>query len=579
MKRELKMKKRIFKLCMLACLLASCSGQVNSSTSYANSENSASISSTASSSFSIKRKVNAEIYSNELINPTVAVTFFTFDEDVPYLELSDFLTNFLSHIYPQYSISGNVITNTDTGIGITFDSKENKINTDDLDQLRNTSEFTEVSVDIMDVFDDNHGKYSAKDSSYTKGNAISIDMNKYKTKIISYEGKTYVPFAYLDNIFFSSCGVRYAFNGNGFYPANYVNQGGVTTDGQLTDMGTAYFSGSYANMKERSDSYIDYCYYSFLFNMEYNNGKFPGLNISDLDAKLDSYSLKYELRSKNSVIADNAIASTLFTLFYDGGHTRFSNLGVTAGYNSENNKTASELVGKLDERYRKLIKTHQELSEKRGELNQKLTIQGQTAILRFDEFVTKDGEETTETTFDLFKESFETIKQNSAIKNVVFDVTLNGGGAASALGHAISFLTDDPLKLRVKNPVTGAVSQEAIKYDNDEDGDFDDNDSYQEKYNFYILTSNFSFSCANAFPIYCQDHNLAKVIGMRSGGGDCSVQNSTSADGTCWNMSSTNMLTRKDGTSYDDGAKLDYELDESYFYDAEKLNNYLAGLN
>ena len=37
------------------------------------------------------------------------------------------------------------------------------------------------------------------------------------------------------------------------------------------------------------------------------------------------------------------------------------------------------------------------------------------------------------------------------------------------------------------------------------------------------MTSNYSFSCGNAFPVYATYNRYAKIIGQRSGGGECAV--------------------------------------------------------
>ena len=556
------MKNKIFKICMMALLLTSCSANTSSSSETIN--------------IAVKSTNDSKAYISLDYSISLPTTFFTFAEDVPYVKLEDYINVFLKNYENKqnYSVKGNTVTNISNNVSITFDSNKNTISTSDLDQLTNNYGLNVISRDIMDLSSNQYAQFSESDSSYTKGKEITIDMSKYKTKIVAYEGKTYVPYAYLDILFCYENNDRLSFNGNDFYNANSSYMYDQVT-GNINEYGEAYYSGKYANMKERSDSYIDYSYYSFLFEMEYTNGKFPGLNISDLDKKLVELGLKSELRSKDSETADTAIAKTIYTVFQDGGHTRFSNMGVTTPYSKEKNEKATKLIASLDKRYPKLISTYNSLKEKRGELSENLTINGETAIIRFDEF---DDESETNSTFQLFRKSFDTIEENKNVKNVVFDVTLNGGGASSALCNAISFLTDEPVTYRIKNPVTGAINEEAAKVDNNMDGNFDDKDSYQGKYNFYILTSNFSFSCANAFPIYCQEHNLAKVIGMRSGGGDCSVGSGVSADGTYWNMSSTCMLVRKDNSSYDDGAKVDYELDESYFYDAGKLSTYLSGL-
>ena len=55
------------------------------------------------------------------------------------------------------------------------------------------------------------------------------------------------------------------------------------------------------------------------------------------------------------------------------------------------------------------------------------------------------------------------------------------------------------------------------------DGVYDTEDCFGDDFNFYILTSDCSFSCGNAFPCVAKAEGYAKIIGQKSGGGECAV--------------------------------------------------------
>ena len=76
------------------------------------------------------------------------------------------------------------------------------------------------------------------------------------------------------------------------------------------------------------------------------------------------------------------------------------------------------------------------------------------------------------------------------------------------------------------------------------DGEFDSRDGFGGQYDFYILTSGCSYSCANALPFFAQVDGLAKIIGEQPGGGDCAVANFLDAYGHVARMSSWMKLGR-----------------------------------
>ena len=117
-----------------------------------------------------------------------------------------------------------------------------------------------------------------------------------------------------------------------------------------------------------------------------------------------------------------------------------------------------------------------------------------------------------------FTDSFDII---SILDGKVIDVSTNGGGDTFSLAEILGLMTNDDITLESYNIRSGHVSSETFKVDANYDGNFDDNDAYD--YNYFVLSSGYSFSCANEFVNYCKKHNLAKIIGQKSGGGAFSI--------------------------------------------------------
>ena len=606
------MKKTLFVLSLLGLGLASCSPTTQGTSSEpisSESPSSFSISedeTTSSEEFDSSEEDSSEEAEIEKISekrtalclgsvdkgmgfPTL---FFNIAPDVPYFELDQFTTFFsIASGTRCLEAEGNTIHNTASNVDIVFDVEKNTISTTDLDQAINFSG-TSIPGDPLTAKNDVIATIDESKSSYTKGKEITIKLSDYKAKLVEYNNMTFVPFSFLNAIFCQNAGAPIAFNGDDYYLMD--EQAMVEKeDGEfvLTSYGESFYEGSLSEVTERSESYASYFYYSFLFQMQYFNGKAP----VNLDAKLDELGLKEKMLSKDSKVADEALATAVAEIFHDGGHTAFIMRGMSCPFDVSENKRLVSLLDGYDSRYTSANEEYEKMKTLRGE-KKAYEKEGSTAVIRFDSFdatssfiergqtsypsidtLRSDYESDNPSTFALLYFTFKDIEEDSSIKNVVFDVTMNGGGDTNALGYALSFMSDDPIKINFKNTFTGALYSEAVSYDNDLDKETD-KDSYQGKYNFYILTSSFSFSCANAFPCIAKDNALAQIIGERSGGGDCAAKLMTSIEGSSYQTSGTASIRREDGTSVDNGQEVDYAYALNDFYDITKLNSFIEGL-
>lgn len=126
-------------------------------------------------------------------------------------------------------------------------------------------------------------------------------------------------------------------------------------------------------------------------------------------------------------------------------------------------------------------------------------------------------------TFILFRETFEEIARHSSVKNIIIDVSLNGGGTLGVMMKLLPFISKNNTSvLEFYSGDEQVVYSYTSNSDINGDGIYSLNESYGNDYNIYILTSDCSFSCGNAFPCYAQALG-AKIIGETSGGGECAV--------------------------------------------------------
>lgn len=582
------MKKKILTIVVLSALLCSC--RTNNSSSLVSSTTESTTASTSKPITVSKELTESKVYVNATTSFTLPTTFFDGFEDVPYVRLDQFYENFMSKGVAEqegaFAVVEGSVVNTLTGATLTFSMIENSIKSVDLDSFTNLTGSQVITTDMLGITSNKLAKLNEEKSSTTTGNAITFKLDDYRMGMISYNGKIYVPFSILECISLSPTFARFVFNGEDYYMVSTETFIDSKTK-ELTEFAKNFAQGSIIKKKTRSTGFANYFYYSYLFELANYHGHYPRLGISSLDSKMEELGLKEKLLSTDSDIANEAFAKSLSQIFSDGGHTGFGHRGLTSEYSS---KTDEELLKKYLLEYDARLVKEMTAFAQLGTLIKDRTdmpvveysTSSSTAVVHFMNFtahdvLTKDNiDQDTTSTFSTFYHAFKEFKEKTNLKNVIFDVSLNGGGAASALGEALSFLTDDSIVLTTTNSLTKSVVKEAIDVDNNLDGNYLDNDSYAGKYNYYILTSEYSFSCANAFPCIAKENGYAKIIGKRSGGGDCAVLPSVTMDGGIFSMSSNYSITRKDGTNVDDGCPLDLEIEYADFFNIDKLETEIA---
>ena len=165
--------------------------------------------------------------------------------------------------------------------------------------------------------------------------------------------------------------------------------------------------------------------------------------------------------------------------------------------------------------------------------------------------------------------ALNTIANNSDIKNVVFDITANTGGLLNVVPFIAGIATADPT-MYLKDTVSGQVIE--YHYTTLLNGDPEPT-TLSNKYNFYVMTSQYSFSCATALPTMLKGTNV-KIIGQKGAGGTCPVFKCNDACGSAFVMSGIFNIVYKSGNEFLDnegGIPVDIEIAEEDFYNFEKI--------
>ena len=156
---------------------------------------------------------------------------------------------------------------------------------------------------------------------------------------------------------------------------------------------------------------------------------------------------------------------------------------------------------------------------------------GRTAYFSFDQFQsvtyyheTLTPEEWLTDTFHLFVKNLSEIKEHGGVERVIIDDSVNGGGSVIIMCKILALLSKDnhsSMSFALEN--SGTITEMKFRVDSNNDGVFDENDCYGQYFDFYILTSSFSFSCGNSLPFLAKCNGVAQVIGTKSGGGEMTV--------------------------------------------------------
>lgn len=171
------------------------------------------------------------------------------------------------------------------------------------------------------------------------------------------------------------------------------------------------------------------------------------------------------------------------------------------------------------------------------------------------------------------------LKANPYVKDLVIDLSCNGGGDAAAEEFISSWLCGGTSKLDIYNRQDGSIRTLERHADVNLDGKLDAQDYLSEDYNVYCIFSNASFSCGNLLPCDLKDHALPAIhlLGTKTGGGSCSVEpNHFNAIGGHLILSSLYTLCRESSTvdnvvTVEDGVTGDFE--KYPFSVGDEINN------
>jgi hypothetical protein len=352
---------------------------------------------------------------------------------------------------------------------------------------------------------------------------------------------------------------------------------------------TIYSQIMSAPKAERSDALVAYGYRELCLMLDSFYGLKEAHNISNFNHFFYETGLANGLTDPDAAKADSAIADLLF-LWLEDGHSGFltasylagSSPDTNLGFSLQNQQSQTDYAAAARQQYPEASLPYYEV--------------GDTAYVTFDEFtVSRDNGKIPDyyglaetgglpdDTFGIIIKAHQQItRENSPIRNVVLDLSCNGGGAAPTAGYTICWFLGNG-EISQHNTFTGAQSTMTYQADINLDGVYDEKDTLAGRgLNLYCLISPGSFSCGNLVPWAFKEDGSVTLLGKVSGGGSCVVQYMTTAWGTSFQISGSKRLSfLKNGAYYDvdQGVEPDFII-MSYenFYDRQALADYISRL-
>ena len=274
----------------------------------------------------------------------------------------------------------------------------------------------------------------------------------------------------------------------------------------------------------------------------------------------------------------------------DDGHTKvlgFSKFTEDDFESGDNQKALDEMTGPRRGGILKYVALAEGYRASHN-IKQGYEVVGDTAYLAFDSFSTvpmaqldsytntPDSYVESDTIGFAYKAMQDVASNHQEVKRVVFDLSCNTGGMVIAMPFLLGLMKKD-FHINSYNYYVNDMCQRNYQLDLNANGVFgEDEDTYEGKYDFYVLTSPASFSCGNAFPGAAKYNKAAKIIGKQSAGGASGVDYFTTPCGFDLRCSSpmTEAFELEDGVfiENDKGIPVDYEISEEYWYNRTQLN-------
>ena len=544
---------------------------------------------------------------NEISDSEVSL-YFVNGGDIPYVALSEYMP-FIGNIYKddQLSIPAAeyeieriadnhvLVKRTDNGSFMDINPKEDVIEFVGMDWFTATPGSTSL-LTVISMGESGRGGASnlLRDDgdSYerTGKDIIRFDLSEYGIDLIDEGGECYLPLQTINDLLVSRNYVLVVYNGEK-----------VIASSSSSDLINEMYEAPTGTM---SEDFALFNYNELRFLLDTFYGLKPEHDIENFGDYFSSTGLLTDLAGTDPGAFDHALRR-LTMKYFDDGHSGLLKPSYLSGKPDPDDIderlslfedfgiSTNELAWPSIQRQLKRLDYYPDHPEidPFGEAEKPWFYEevGDTAIITFDAFSINRTDYYTEADLANPQDTIELIayahsritRENSPVKNVVIDLSCNGGGAADAAIFTIAWFKNVG-KITLRDSLTGAQSVCSYAADINLDGEFDMDDQLPDDIHKYCLISGSSFSCGNLVPAAFKGAPDITLLGLTSGGGTCTVLPCTTASGGVFTISGTCQIsTVKNGSFYniDLGVEPDFVLSRmESFYDREKLVEYIHTL-
>lgn len=495
-------------------------------------------------------------------------------EDVPYISVKQYLAYICDDV--SFAWDDGILTATHCGSNAVIDTKENTIAFENASAFAGPNAEGAINSGILETEEFDVIRVSTMNSgTETEAEPLTIKLDDYQVTPIACGEDVLLPFLVLQNTFGMVANQNiYSYNGKDYFDI-------VSVSDELAEYNAsekkipyfdAYFSGPFTEKDTCTKAYANYAYYTTCLLLDLSYGHKDELGVENFDAYFTKLSAKKAMTSTNPADV-MAIEALLIYYLFDSGHDALLPEQGVYGRKTEMKSTIDNVKDEIDledptnntdfanEVFESILNgkgsdalapilfekddipevtglygwtIYMSATKPGGYGDLRLDYSGDTAVIYFDAFMNDvtsqfylkppTKADYAKSNFAFFYHCFEDIKKHKEVKNVVINLSNNGGGYAAGLVTILGFLSPDgEAKFTTQAMLSNQYREEYYHVDTNLDGVFDDQDGYGGQYDFYIMTSGSSYSCATALPFFAQKQGLAKIMGAKPGGGDCVV--------------------------------------------------------
>ena len=511
----------------------------------------------------------------------LTIRYYEETPHIPYLGISEYMTRVMRFaMTAETNEDGTLTLKNGLGGELLCDAAAGTITSPDW--IRMITPEMPLEGEAHSLKDSNCGFVRVSGITYEGEPApITFDFAKYGMKIYTDGGDAWLPLSVLSNMMTDVATNHLRFDGKNLYLSRMTTKADPNDPILLNDTLTALLDG-----QERPADLIAQCYADLCFDLDYFFGH-PGVSV--LDAALAEKGLDQALADlgetgaaiKEDLLSPDigeylAASQKLFTVLLADGHTSALDISRLVSGKSLPPDILKKVSGNFFENLKDSKQTLTQVLRMVITPQRKLVWGddfyrecGNTAIIRLDSFMPDEDAWAAwykgeggfpDDCVGKVVSGLKRAKENGQIRNVLLDLSCNGGGSSDVL-MLLAGLTTGRNYLRGRTRLTGQAMVATFEADTNFDGVFDEKDRDAGfDFNYGVLTTRQAFSCGNLFPIIMRESGAA-VIGEKTGGGSCCIQFGMDSLGLRWMMSSAQwLLTDDSGNSVESGCTVDIPI-------------------